>query len=104
MKVKFVSLIDSGESGGSISFCRNIIQLAKYTIHLILGKKRKVRVSRSCHEQDFCHEMIHGIDIVYNGDTLTEKQVENLAKGLHQVIEDNPNIFKPKQGEENDGK
>ena len=98
LKTKFVNMIDNGENGASISFCKNLIQIARYVLYIKLGKKVRTKISKTCNEQDFCHEIIHGIDVVYNGDTLTEKQVENLAKGLHQVIEDNPSVFKKKGG------
>ena len=93
MRVKIVDMIDGGDTGGTFSFGTNIIELAKRTMHIELGRKKKSSVSRLCREEFFCHELLHGIDQFYNGDTLTEKQVENLAKGLHQVITDNPGIF-----------
>ena len=105
MRVKFAGMIDRGGSEGSISFCSNTIQLARRVEHLVLGKKKRKIVSRTCHEQGLCHEIIHGLDITYNDDTLTEKQVENLSKGLYQLIVDNPALFRTsKQGEENNGK
>ncbi|WP_422445979.1 hypothetical protein [Thermoanaerobacterium sp. DL9XJH110] len=40
------------------------------------------------------HEIIHGIDDIFNID-LREEQVDQLAKGLYQVIKDNPDVFTP---------
>jgi hypothetical protein len=98
LKVKHVNMIDGGDTGGSFSFGTNIIQLARQTMHVVLGKKKKTRISVVCREEFFLHELLHGIDQFYNGDTLTEKQVENLAKGLHQVIVDNPEMFEKGKG------
>ena len=42
----------------------------------------------------FLHELLHAIDFVYCGETLTEKQIAQMSKGLYQVIKDNPEIFK----------
>lgn len=95
LKVKIVSMIDGGDTGGTFSFGTNIIELARYTMRIELGRKKKTHVSKVCREEFLCHEVLHGIDQFYNGDTLTEKQVENMAKGLHQVIKDNPEMFKP---------
>ena len=45
----------------------------------------------------FLHELVHGIIGSYCGDTseeLNERFTEQFAKGLYQVIIDNPDIFK----------
>mgnify|MGYP003419086467 CR=1 FL=1 len=41
----------------------------------------------------FLHELIHGIIYVYCADKQDEEFVEQFAKGLYQVIFDNPKIF-----------
>lgn len=41
----------------------------------------------------FVHEALHGIDDIFDIG-LEERQVQQLAKGLYQVIKDNPDIFK----------
>jgi hypothetical protein len=97
LKVKFVNMVDAGETGASISFGKNLIQIAKFVLYVVMGKKVKKRVSRASHEEDFCHEILHGIDITFNEDTLTEKQVNNMGKGLYQVIIDNPGIFSQRE-------
>ena len=43
-------------------------------------------------EESILHEILHGIDYIYNNDSLTEKQIECLAMGLHQVLQKN-NIY-----------
>ena len=43
-------------------------------------------------EESILHEILHGIDYIYNNDSLTEKQIEGLAMGLHQVLQKN-NIY-----------
>ena len=45
--------------------------------------------------QILIHEMLHGIDAVYNSDKLEEDTVERLSQGLVQVLTDNFTI-KPK--------
>lgn len=35
----------------------------------------------------FIHEILHGVDRVYNGGSLTEQQSSVLANGLHQIFE-----------------
>ena len=42
------------------------------------------------------HEILHGIDEMYKLG-LKESQVEQLAKGLYQMIKDNPDMFKEEQ-------
>lgn len=45
-------------------------------------------------ESVFLHELIHGIIAVYCANRQDEEFVEQLSKGLYQVIVDNPKIFK----------
>jgi len=33
------------------------------------------------------HELLHGVDHVYNGDKLSEEAIQNLSQGLFQVFE-----------------
>ncbi len=40
-------------------------------------------------EQTFWHEIFHAIDLNYCNNELTEKQVDNIANGLYQVLKDN---------------
>ena len=58
-----------------------------------------IRVARTGNEQYqstiFIHELVHAIIASYCGvDNQDEQFVEQLAKGLYQVITDNPEIFK----------
>ena len=43
-------------------------------------------------EATLLHEVIHGIDELYNIG-LKEKQVEKLAVGLYMLVRDNPDMF-----------
>lgn len=43
-------------------------------------------------EQTIIHEILHGIDYIYNNDSLGEAQVERLSMGLYQVLQKN-NIY-----------
>uniref|UniRef100_A0A6M3IG10 Peptidase n=1 Tax=viral metagenome TaxID=1070528 RepID=A0A6M3IG10_9ZZZZ len=36
---------------------------------------------------EFIHELLHGVDQVYNGASLSEDTVKAMANGLHQVFE-----------------
>lgn len=42
----------------------------------------------------FMHELLHAIDYVYCGDIFSENQIEQLSKGIYQVIKDHPDMFK----------
>lgn len=44
----------------------------------------------------FLHELVHGIIAVYCANKQDEEFVEQLSKGLYQVIVDNPKIFSTK--------
>jgi len=43
-------------------------------------------------EESIIHEILHGIDFVYNNESLTEEQTERLSMGIHQVLQKN-NIY-----------
>ena len=51
-------------------------------------KKAQTRI-----EEILIHEVLHAIDWVYNGNSLTETTTDQLAQGLYQVIKDNPKLF-----------
>ena len=40
-------------------------------------------------EETFLHEVIHSVDLIYNGGRLKEETVRQLAQGLYQVLNDN---------------
>jgi len=44
-------------------------------------------------EQSFWHETLHGINDHYINNELTERQIDNLASGIFQVLHDN-NLLK----------
>ena len=52
---------------------------------------RRIRLSTDTSEQqtsnDFIHECLHQVDSVYNGPSLSENNVKQLANGLHQIFE-----------------
>jgi hypothetical protein len=45
------------------------------------------RLSPQHFSAEFIHELLHGVDQVYNSCQLEEQQVASLANGLHQVFE-----------------
>lgn len=57
----------------------------------------KIRIAENGNEDYknmvFVHELLHAIDFVYCAESLTETQIEQMAKGLYQVIKDTPEIF-----------
>ena len=64
------------------------------------GEDDRIEISTS-HSLDtqkcaLVHEILHGIDEMYKLG-LKESQVEQLTKGLYQVIKDNPDMFKEEQ-------
>jgi hypothetical protein len=85
--------MDKGKTVGQICLRSGKLRLARFIIEKKKGTKRKIQIGKHCHEQSFLHEVLHGIDIVWNGYTLTEEQIENMAEGLYQFIKDNPKVF-----------
>ena len=64
-----------------------------YNYHLI--KINEALQDKQGLEQTFLHEMLHGIIRERNLNVENEELiVEEIALGLHQVIRDNPKIFK----------
>lgn len=45
-------------------------------------------------KQRLLHEAIHGMEVIYNIDELTEEQVDTLAMGVLSFIWDNPELIK----------
>ena len=72
--------------------CKGLIDYEMHTIDI----DNTVQDSQGA-EQTFLHEMIHAIvrerNVLLNGED-QELEVEEIATGLHQVIKDNPEIFK----------
>lgn len=67
--------------------------LIDYNYHLI--KINEILQDKQGLEQTFLHEMLHGIIRERNLTVENEELVvEEMALGLHQVIRDNPKIFK----------
>ena len=50
--------------------------------------KRRLR-SKTDIERTVYHEILHSVDGIYNNYGLTEKEVDRLSVGLHQVMSDN---------------
>jgi len=46
-------------------------------------------VSQQFLEQTFVHECLHAIDYHYNNDGLKEEEVDRLANGIYQFLNDN---------------
>ena len=58
-------------------------------IRICKNYKNKQRRSKTDIERTLCHEIVHAIDGVYNHYSLSEKEVDRLSVGLHQVLKDN---------------
>jgi len=53
------------------------------------NKEKEIHISNSGNEGiAFWHEILHGIDWVYNGASLREKDIRCIAQGLWQVVND----------------
>jgi len=56
-------------------------------------EKQEIQIAKdvapSCQEEYLVHEILHGIDIHFNDDDLTEKQISHLAKGIYSVLKEN---------------
>lgn len=50
--------------------------------------------SQDYQNQVFLHELMHAIIAVYADNSQNEHLVEQISKGLYQVIKDHPDIFK----------
>jgi len=72
---------------GQCDFITQKIRVCKY-FQPKKEYKRKLR-AKSDIERTFYHEMVHAIDGSYNNYGLTEKEVDRLSTGLHQVMNDN---------------
>jgi hypothetical protein len=71
--------------------CKGRIDYNMHTIEI----NNVVQDLQGC-EQTLLHEIVHGIidDRAISLDGDTEEVVDGLAMGLHQLIKDNPEIFK----------
>ena len=55
----------------------------------------KIKEAGITDEQTLWHEILHMVDIVYNGEKLDEDSISRLSEGIYQVIKDNF-IIKPR--------
>lgn len=56
---------------------------------------------KQCLELTFLHEVVHGmLYSVQSEHTYNETLIEEISKALHQVIRDNPDIFRIGEGDE----
>lgn len=86
--VKFVDTVTMGNQVcyGKISYDSSAIELSNKNLGI------------QCKEMTFLHEILHGIAYQANLTITDEEQViDTLAKGLHQVILDNPNVFQDRE-------
>ncbi|MDO9575364.1 MAG: hypothetical protein Q7J55_02415 [bacterium] len=47
------------------------------------------KLTQSKVEEIFTHEILHGVDYIYNGDKLDEDTIKRMSEGLYQVLVDN---------------
>ena len=82
-KVSFVNRVDNGDArvDGQITYDALTIKL------------KPIEDNKEYVESVFIHEVVHGIFESMNLEQ-TEDIVDRLSKGFHQVILDNPNMFK----------
>ena len=91
--VKYPKVIDGGISAGELRYHEGILPLAQF-VKFDQEKPPNIKAAKQSLEAVFIHEVVHAIDIIYNGHCLTEKEVKCLGEGLYQVIKDNPDIFR----------
>lgn len=60
-----------------------------HTAHLCEIRLQTKGYNQQKTEQTFFHEVIHAIGDHYINNELTERQVDNLATGIYQVLKDN---------------
>ena len=72
---------------GQCDYITHKIRVCKY-FKLKKEDKRKLRAKTDI-ERTVYHEIVHAIDGMYNHYALTEKEVDRLSTGLHQVMGDN---------------
>ena len=72
---------------GQCDYITHKIRVAKYW-KPTKEDKGKVR-AKSDIERTVYHEILHSVDGMYNHYGLTEKEVDRLSTGLHQVMSDN---------------
>jgi len=68
--------------------CDFITQKIRVCKHYHSEKRKELRVKTDI-ERTVYHEILHSVDGMYNNYTLTEKEVDRLSVGLHQVMGDN---------------
>ena len=59
----------------------------QYILGRISHEHKEIRLSGKDVDVAFWHEVLHGIDRVYNAQRLDERAVAGLAQGLYQVIQ-----------------
>jgi len=82
LKTKHNIVLNGRQCYGAIDYDKHEIELSEN-----IGDKQQIELT-------LLHELFHGI--VFDRDIKTEDEeelVEKLAKGLHQVIVDNPKMF-----------
>jgi hypothetical protein len=73
------------EQGNLVALCDNETNTIRVRDTALGGDP----MSRQNVEEAFLHEIIHAVDLIYNGAKLKEETVKQLAQGLYQVLTDN---------------
>ena len=90
--IKVGAMVYSFQNKDEYLLGRNLIGVTDYDI-LIMGILSSLALSK---RQDVTlHEVLHAINQAYlSGASLTEDQLDGLASGLMQVLQDNPELVR----------
>jgi len=78
-------LYNFSEQGNLVAQCDNETNVIRVRATAYSGEP----TARQNIEEAFLHEIIHAVDLIYNGGRLKEDAVKQLAQGLYQVLTDN---------------
>lgn len=84
--VKHVRAIERGRFRAQIRLERQVFIFAQHGFHDLYSESSKA--------QDVLHEILHGIDIHFVKQKLSESTITQLATGIFQVIRDNDLDFR----------
>ena len=90
--VEILDTINGGNETGLYKATQDRILIAKHVLSE-KGKKELIDISESFIQLTFLHELLHAINFIFSGDSLSEKEIDHISEGLFQVMVDNPCIF-----------
>lgn len=100
-RFKIEHITPSDNLAGEIDFMDYTIRISSNCMGKELDNQKR--------EGTLIHEILHGVDEVYNNNALSEEMIDRLGEGLYQVLKDNFNIdfgkyLEPKKNKSLDNK